>query len=310
MKTSSQYYLLLLLFLLSLSPISKSNAQIDKATKKQAEKLFKKQKTDTTNKAQQEEDALKLWKDMATRGERGEENKQILNDIRDSYRFDKKLHYTMEVTDKKGNKNAMDLIYLIKEGSNYIGLQPINNKEDNTKIISVFDNDNDVLVNFTQDKQGYKQAIAMRLQHESELKADETDIEPETTESDRNDYSDLEFKNTGNIKDVNGYICKEYIAENKETKIHLWLAEVGFPTFIMPLNSQKELPNMNKILGDIPEGKSHLMIEMELNDKLENTQSKLELKDMSDIDKKINCEEYNILPVSRGMNYPMSDEKE
>ncbi|MEH0155260.1 hypothetical protein V6R21_14025 [Limibacter armeniacum] len=276
--------------------------------------LFKKKKQPTEAvKDKQEEEALKMWKDMATRGG---DSQDLLDNIRDDYSFDTRLHYEIVSKETKGDKeHHADVVYHISDKERYMALEPLVGDSESTEgmeVMSVFDTENKVMLNFTKDNKGERQAIAMSLDpdhhtmdEESRRVMEEYTMQDEDNES---EVTELEFKKTGRVKQINGLNSEEYQAEDKDSKINIWLAKVDFSTTMMP-GGFRQSPELADMLGDIPVGENMLMTEMTALDKKENETTTITLKGLGKSDVKINTHDYSIYPIAQPMGMPTPDKE-
>jgi hypothetical protein len=128
------------------------------------------------------------------------------------YRFD--AWFRMQITeyDKKGKEDEQTVYdNYIKKGKPDYGMEF---NEDDVRSIILYDSERLAMIMLTDDD-GEKTGFAMR-------------IDPENVEEDEGeeaDYSSLEPYKTGNTKKILGYTCDEYLVEDEETEVHMWMSE-------------------------------------------------------------------------------------
>ena len=127
----------------------------------------------------------------------------------ESYDFEWK--YTMQMKDKKGNKN---MTYYLKPDSKYFGFQPeMENQVMANEMFMVFDQELDVMAMFMDTESGKMGQL---------LKSPTVDIEDET-EHEANNMEDYTFKEIG-TKTILGYECQGFQIENDEIKMIMYVA--------------------------------------------------------------------------------------
>jgi hypothetical protein len=132
-----------------------------------------------------------------------------------SYNFD--AYIQMQITNYKKNGNVDDQVlydsYVHKEDADYA--MEFSNEDGKSTII--FDTKNLAMLILTESdeaKSGFAttidpEAVAERM----EDYADESDLEP------------LNIKKTGKTKNILGYSCDEYLAEDEDSEAHIWISE-------------------------------------------------------------------------------------
>jgi hypothetical protein len=86
--------------------------------------------------------------------------------------------------------------------------------EDDTRSTILYDPERLAMIILT-DNDGEKTGFAMR-------------IDPENVEEDEGeevDYSGLEPYKTGNTKKILGYTCDEFLVEDEDSEVHMWISE-------------------------------------------------------------------------------------
>lgn len=131
------------------------------------------------------------------------------------YSFD--AYIQMEISDYKKNGKLDDQIvydnYLHKKDADYAMVF----KDDNDKSTMIYDTGNKAMLIMT-DSDGEKSGFATTIDPEamaqrSEAYADESDAVPPN------------FKKTGKTKKILGYNCDEYLVEDEESEVHMWVSE-------------------------------------------------------------------------------------
>jgi len=134
-----------------------------------------------------------------------------------SYSFD--AYIQMEITNYKKNGKLDDQVlydnYLHKKDADYAMVF----KEKNDQSTIIFDTKNSAMLILT-DSDGEKTGFATAFDPEAIAEKAEAYVEDE--EYDMDSYKPIK---TGKTKNILGYSCDEYLVEDEETEIHMWVSE-------------------------------------------------------------------------------------
>ena len=140
-------------------------------------------------------------------------------DYETDYSFD--AYIQMEITNYKKNGNIDNEIlydnYVSKEGADYA----MEFQDDDSKSIIIFDTKNSAML-ILADSDGEKSGFATTIDPEAmaDLAEDYVDESEEET-----DYSSFKPVKTGKTKQILGYSCDEYLLEDEESEVHMWVSE-------------------------------------------------------------------------------------
>ena len=130
----------------------------------------------------------------------------------DEYKFD--AWFRMQVTNYKKNGKMDDQVvydsYVDKAGKDY-GMEYLN---DDSRSTILFDADRYAMI-ILSDDDGDKTGFATKF--DPAMLEDELDEESET--------SDLEPFKTGKTKKILGYTCDEYLIDDDDYEVHMWISE-------------------------------------------------------------------------------------
>lgn len=138
------------------------------------------------------------------------------------YHFD--AYIQMEITTYKKNGNLDDQViydnYLHKEDADYAMV--FKEKEDRgDKSTIIFDTKNSAMLILT-DSDGEKSGFATTIDPEAMADLAEDNEDEEQEEVDMDSYKPIK---TGKTKLILGYNCDEYLVEDEETEVHMWVSE-------------------------------------------------------------------------------------
>ncbi len=239
------------LILLSLTAclflVPTADAQILKNLKKKVGKAVENTVTDNAaKKASEETDKAmnKMWEKQLQNGAFPMGSEMVnSSQIPATYEFD--WEYILNMKTAQGD---MEMIYYIKEGAPYVGMQV----PQAGNMFTVLDEENALTVIYmTSDET--KMVMASRNTTSEEVMEEE------------NPYSDLEFEETG-TKTILGYECRGYRAENADHVMEFYVtdeAEISFSDIY-----REEQQNIPKGIDAswLQDGKG-LMLEMMMTDK-------------------------------------------
>lgn len=134
-------------------------------------------------------------------------------DIEEKYSFQHKVHIEIKSSDKKGETFDQKMVMLSNDDSN-LGAFEMTMAEAQESTV-VFDFDNKQMITLV-NASGMKMAVVVKM--------DPSAYEP--SENDSSDDEDApEFKKTGRSKEILGYTCDEYVAEDDESTMEMWISQ-------------------------------------------------------------------------------------
>lgn len=134
-------------------------------------------------------------------------------DIEEKYSFQHKVHIEIKSSDKKGETFDQNMVMLSNDDSN-IGAFEMTMAEAQESTV-VFDFDNKQMITLV-NASGMKMAVVVKM--------DPSAYEP--SENENTDGEDApEFKKTGRSKEILGYTCDEYVAEDDESTMEMWISQ-------------------------------------------------------------------------------------
>lgn len=140
-------------------------------------------------------------------------------DYKSDYEFDAFIQ--MEVSEyKKSEKLDEQVVYDTHISKDKIDYAMVFSDE-NDKSIIIFDQDNSAML-ILSDNDGEKTGFAMGIDPEDFAEAMEGYDEENEDDSLMDPYS---AKKTGKKKDILGYSCEEYLVEDTETEVRMWVSE-------------------------------------------------------------------------------------
>lgn len=214
-----------------------------KLTKKVTDKVERAVTDNISDKAANEaDDALNnVWEMDLGKSGLGMGSPVDPSEIPDSYAFDWKVNYAMEMKSGK-----MDFVYRLKEGADYMGMA----MPKMANMFIVMDQKNDLSIIYMNNK-------LMRA-----TKINEEAIS-EAAKKESSYAKDMEYEKIGS-KTISGYECEGYRAENEDYVFTIYITDdagIGFSNFY---ENQKNLPesfNPDWISED------SLLMEMQMTDK-------------------------------------------
>ena len=140
-------------------------------------------------------------------------------DYETDYSFD--AYIQMEITNYKKNGNLDNQIlydnYVSKEGADYA----MEFKDDNDKSIIIFDTKNSAML-ILSESDGEKNGFATTIDPEAMADLSEDYADENEEEIDMDSYKPVK---TGKTKQILGYSCDEYLLEDEESEVHMWVSE-------------------------------------------------------------------------------------
>ncbi len=139
------------------------------------------------------------------------------------YNFD--AYIQMEITNYKKNGNLDNQVlydnYLDKEAADYAMV--FKDGKDQSTII--FDTKNSAML-ILADSDGEKTGFATTIDPAAMAElAEDYEDEGEVENADLSDYSSYKPVKTGKTKQILGYSCDEYLMEDEESEVHMWVSE-------------------------------------------------------------------------------------
>lgn len=133
--------------------------------------------------------------------------------IEPSYQFQHAVHVDISSSDKKGETFDQDMImYSNDEGGQGAFVMSME-QEGAQESVAIFDFEKKQMITLV-DASGMKMAMVMKMDPE----AYQNDDEPSNTE-------DIpEYKKTGRSKEILGYTCDEYIMEDEDQTMQMWMS--------------------------------------------------------------------------------------
>ena len=141
-------------------------------------------------------------------------------DYESNYSFD--AYIQMEISNYKKNGNLDDQVlydnYVNKSQADYAMV--FADGQDQSTII--FDTKNSAML-ILSDSDGEKTGFATSI--DPEAMADWAEEYSEDEDLEESDLTPYNMKKTGKSKDILGYHCEEYLVEDEETEIRMWVSE-------------------------------------------------------------------------------------
>lgn len=152
-----------------------------------------------------------------------------------NYKFDAYIQMEISNYKKNGKLNQQEVYdsYMHKEDADYA----MEFSDEHSKSTIVFDTKNSAMLILT-DSDGEKTGFATTI--DPEAIAERVEAYEEEEESDLNPYN---VRKTGKKKDILGYSCDEYLAEDEDTEVHIWISEK------LGKEMRKEWMNNQQIFG-------------------------------------------------------------
>ncbi|MFO7671891.1 MAG: DUF4412 domain-containing protein [Bacteroidales bacterium] len=202
------------------------------------------------------------------------------------YKFDS--WFQMQVTEYKNNGKVNDQSvydnYLNKNTLDY-GMEF---KDEDTQSTIIYDSDRFAMIILT-DNEEEKTGIATRFDPEM-LEGDE---DKETPES-----NGLDVYKTGNTKEILGYTCDEYLIEDEDSEVHMWVSEqLGKEISKEMLSNPNAFGNAFHYSGSV----NGMTMEYELIDKNDGKKTEMLVTNL-DLNRShsISTEGYNIISMKLG----------
>jgi hypothetical protein len=200
------------------------------------------------------------------------------------YKFDS--WFEMQITEyKKNGKMDSQVVY-----DNYFSKEKLDYgmeyREDETRSTILYIADSSTMLILT-DEDGEKTGFATRFDPEK--------LEG-TTEEEKPENSGLESYKTGNTKKILGYTCDEYLIEDEDSEVHMWVSEkLGKEINSGMLSNPNAFGNAFLLSRSV----NGMTMEYELMDKSSGEKTEMLVTDLDlNRDYSIHTEGYNILTMN------------
>jgi hypothetical protein len=200
------------------------------------------------------------------------------------YKFDS--WFKMQITEyKKNGKMDSQVVY-----DNYFSKEKLDYgmeyREDETRSTILYIADSSTMLILT-DEDGEKTGFATRFDPEK--------LEG-TTEEEKPENSGLESYKTGNTKKILGYTCDEYLIEDEDSEVHMWVSEkLGKEINSGMLSNPNAFGNAFLLSRSV----NGMTMEYELMDKSSGEKTEMLVTDLDlNRDYSIHTEGYNILTMN------------
>jgi hypothetical protein len=200
------------------------------------------------------------------------------------YKFDS--WFEMQITEyKKNGKMDSQVVY-----DNYFSKEKLDYgmeyREDETRSTILYIADSSTMLILT-DEDGEKTGFATRFDPEK--------LEG-TVEEDKPENSGLESYKTGNTKKILGYTCDEYLIEDEDSEVHMWVSEkLGKEINSGMLSNPNAFGNAFLLSRSV----NGMTMEYELMDKSSGEKTEMLVTDLDlNRDYSIHTEGYNILTMN------------
>lgn len=219
--------------------------------------------------------------------------------IEESYVFNTKVMYHMTVTDQdKSTDVNYEMWY--SENEAYMATKMFDDKNSDPKgapnsILSILDDKNKAIVVIMED-----QKIA-QLMPMTDI--DESDVHDPDVDEIKSIEEDTEFENlkkTGRSKEILGYNCEEFVAQNDSNKYAYWVTKE------LSLFHKNMLFNLSESLGgntfdQIPEAAKGFMMEMSYENFATKEKGSMQVLDIQKTNNRILMSDYQLMSLGQFM---------
>ncbi|MDN3641233.1 DUF4412 domain-containing protein [Lutimonas halocynthiae] len=214
--------------------------------------------------------------------------------VEDSYAFDKKVMYKMEIT---GNDKPSIVNYEMwfSDNSEYMATRVQGNESPDSRdmpssMLSILDEKNKAMIVIMKE-QKMAQVLSMD-------KIKNIAIEENEKDSVQTDFNSI--KKTGRTKKILGHTCDEFISTNESNTFSFWVTED------LELFQKNMFFNLSKSLGGnsfntIPEEAKGFMMEMHYENSENNETTTMTVIDIQSIKNTINMNEYQLMNLGQFM---------
>jgi len=145
-----------------------------------------------------------------------------------TYSFDRSINIEIEMYDANDKDNIVIMEYYTyiseKNADMAIYIKPQSEENDEQgEMTIIYDQDNNAVFMLT-DQEGEKMAIATSMDSMS-FPDDEEDIDDTAYEDEDQPGSDPVYTKTGKTKTIKGYKCEQYIMNDEDTRIDMWITD-------------------------------------------------------------------------------------
>lgn len=246
---------------------NKIEKQVDKAVDKTVDAPENAVKENKKNKKSAKKDSAN-----GTNNEKDLELSSIINtskniELPEAYIFGQKVTYEMETS---ASKQTNDMTYWFGTDEAIFGIEP------------GYDTNTLIVYDMTQD------AMLMFSQKERKLQVMPFSMFGAIYDNSSDDDTDYTFKNTGETKTINGYLCQKYVMTSENLEGEFWFTkDIAFkvPSFSKAFLSVSKTSNQK--VPDIDPSAHGFMMEMIAKDNSSNSVTRMVVKD-------INTAPYNI----------------
>jgi len=214
--------------------------------------------------------------------------------IEDSYTFDKKVMYKMEITgDDKPSIVNYEMWF--SDNSEYMATRVQGNESPDSRdmpssMLSILDEKNKAMIVIMKE-QKMAQVLSMD-------KIKNIAIEENKKDSVETDFNSI--KKTGRTKKILGHTCEEFISTNESNTFSFWVTED------LELFQKNMFFNLSKSLGGnsfntIPEEAKGFMMEMHYENSENNETTTMTVIDIQSIKNTINMNEYQLMNLGQFM---------
>lgn len=214
--------------------------------------------------------------------------------IEDSYAFDKKVMYKMEITgDNKPSIVNYEMWF--SDNSEYMATRVQGNESPDSRdmpssMLSILDEKNKAMIVIMKEQ---KMAQVLSMDKIKNIAIEEN--EKDSVETDFNS-----IKKTGRTKKILGHTCDEFISINESNTFSFWVTED------LELFQKNMFFNLSKSLGGnsfntIPEEAKGFMMEMHYENSESNETTTMTVIDIQSIKNTINMNEYQLMNLGQFM---------
>lgn len=148
-------------------------------------------------------------------------------DFENNYDYDAFISFEVTHYDTKGepDESMFYETYVRRKQADYAMVF----KEEDVASTYIYDADNSAMLVLT-DTEGEKSGFATNFKPES--------WQAEATEG---SLADVSMMKTGNTKEILGYTCEEYLTEDEESEVHIWVSEEAGKTIKSPMLQNQQM---------------------------------------------------------------------
>lgn len=214
--------------------------------------------------------------------------------IEDSYAFDQKVMYKMELTEE-GKPSVVNYEMWFSNNAEYMATRVEGNESKDSRdmpssMLSILDEKNKAMIVLMQE-QKIAQVLSM-----DRIK----DIAIEENKKDSVDTNFNSIKKSGRTKNILGHSCEEFISANESNTFSFWVTEE------LDLFQKNMFFNLSKSLGGnsfntIPEEAKGFMMEMHFEDAESNEKGTMTVIDIQEVKNTIKMDDYQLMSLGQYM---------